>query len=216
MKHSDHVVKMLKAPAKDFIPRRLIKSMGQDTSLADWLKSDLASKTEKDFWSETGITTDSVGRLFLELDKPHLCWWRIGNNQKTHVFLTAMRDMGKDFILDMPIPVLPIGARDAEIIARQTGHKSLTTCSIREMIEAPYLLNGPAKRKSLIIGYGSKVEISLKMLQEAGFTKKDGAVFKLDLKASKEIEELRSRHTGLGQAQAKFFLAIARREGWIK
>lgn len=163
------------------------------TSIKEWLDID-----RKD--CNYNHKTDCIGKMFLEKDFGYLCWWRIGTTSRAPIFKKAAKDMGKDFVLSMPIRSLPVTSND--------------NCWWRIRREGAYCINDIKDFTEM--KYGPSFEKSLRALQEAGFTKKDGAIFSLDLNIEAEADELRAKYQKLKYREAKIILEIAKEEGWVK
>lgn len=174
-----------------------IKNNFSNLTVREWLKAEGVNNRHYD-----GKKADCIGKFFLNIGFGYLCWGRIGTKARAQIFQKAVGDMGKDFVLSMPAAALPAISSD-----RSHWHL-IRSGTIRTLIEG-YV---PSERPQ----YGPSFERSIRVLQEAGFTKDDGAIFDLDLKTESEADKLRAKHPKLSQRNAKLFLEIAKAEGWVK
>lgn len=184
-------------------------------TIADWLETENFSEFYRKISGNSSqpkyITenTDAVGKFFLENGFGYLCWWRIEKPKRKDIFKKAVQDMGKEFVLSLPVESLPINRNEEDKIL--FGFNDLENyddyirgkITIRDLVNSNY-------------NYGTTVEYSLRILQEAGFTKKDGAIFDLDLSVESEADKLRAKYPKLNQRTAKLFLEVAKVEGWVK
>lgn len=183
-----------------YLTRAEVVSIKNDFSVLtvkEWLKAEGVNNRHYD-----GKKADCIGKFFLDKGLGYLCWGRIGTKARAQIFQKAIRDMGKDFVLSMPAAALPAISSD-----RSHWHL-IRSGTIRTLIEE----YTPCERPQ----YGPSFERSIRVLQEAGFTKKDGAIFDLDLKIESEADKLRAKHPKLNQRTAKLFLEVAKAEGWVR
>ncbi|MEK7460087.1 MAG: hypothetical protein AAB628_00860 [Patescibacteria group bacterium] len=179
-----------------------LKDLFSQTAIQDWLMSEDARL--KDGGTIYGYGTwnkhtDVIGKVFLNKGFGYLCWWRLGRKDRMSIFKSAVKNMGKDFVLSMPLNALPFVIPVFNWVESYCEIKTLSLLTDREAVRLKKF---------------SSFEDSIRILQGAGFTKKDGSIFDLDLKIESEAGKLRAKYPRLNQRTAKLFLEIAKQEGW--
>ena len=77
------------------------------TTIKDYLELDYEVFASTHYYQSW--RTDIVGETLLQKGFGYLCWWRIDKKDRTTIFKSAVKNMGKEFVLSLPLQALPIG-----------------------------------------------------------------------------------------------------------
>lgn len=181
-----------------------LKELFSQMTIQDWLNSeDIRIKEGGKFYGYETCNkhTDVTGKIFLKKGFGYLCWWRLERKDRASIFKSAVKNMGKDFVLSMSLNALPVVRPVFNWVESNYEIKTLSLLTNRELVRLKEF---------------SSFENSIRILQEAGFTKKDGTIFDLDMNIEYEADKLRAKYPKLRYREAKMILEIAKSEEWVK